>query len=119
MSVLSSIRDTAANLSLERALSLVREQQLQRMLAGHPMSEQELREQEREAILGIARILYCDDAVMSMGIANKRGVTDHRKDYVARATAAADAAVLISHQRLCQIPMVGDPAYQFPRQVAQ
>lgn len=114
MSILSSIRDTASTLSLERALSHVRDLQLRRMLAGDPMTAEELRQQEREAVLGIARMLYNDDTVLAMGIAQQRGVTDHRKDYAARATAACDSATLISHQRLCDIPIVGDPAFAVP-----
>ena len=111
MSILSTMRDTAAMLGLDRALQALRDQQLHRMLEGNPLTEEELRAGAQEAVLVVARRMYCDETARALSIASANGKVDHRKQYAERATAAADTATLLSHQHLCRIPIVGDPDY--------
>ena len=112
MSVLSNLRDTISALSLEVALRDVRERQLRRLLLDdNPMTEQELRAAEREVVLATARLMYCDETAQAMGIVASAGRLDHRKDYASRATASADLMCLWTHQLLCRLPVVGDPAF--------
>ncbi len=109
MSIMSGMRDTLANLSFERALREVRDLQIQRMLDGRPLSQQELQALERDAALKAARQMYCDETVLAWGIAQNAGQRDHRKDYASRSTASADMAVLATHRWICRIAIVGDP----------
>ena len=111
MSIMSGLRDTVAALSFDRRLQEVRDQQLQRVLDGRPMTDDELREAEREAALQVARLMYSDDTALAMGIATQRGERDHRKDYAARSSTQADVAALVTHQVICALPVVGDPEH--------
>lgn len=114
MSILSGARDVLSLLAFERALGRVRDQQLQRMLDGRPMSDDELRQAEREAALATARQLYADDTALAMGLARAPGERDHRRDYAARSSAPAEVAALSSHHALCRLPIVGDPSLVSP-----
>jgi hypothetical protein len=114
MSIMSSLRDTAASLAFDRALQGVRDLQIQRLLDGRPMGGDELREAEKSAVLGVARHFYNDDTALAMGLAAQAGERDHKRDYAGRAQAPADQATLFTHRLICALPVVGDPANALP-----
>ena len=116
MSLMSSLRDTAAALAFDRALQGVRHLQIQRLLDGRPLGEAALRAAETEAALGVARTLYSDDTVIAMGIAAQSGERNHKRDYAARTNAGSDIATLFTHRCICAIPVVGDPAHALEAQ---
>ena len=111
MSLMSGLRDTIATLAFDRQLQAVRERQIAGVLDGVPLSEDALREAERQAALTVARQMYNDDVALAMGIAVKPGERDHRKDYAARSSAQGDVSVLAAHRIICGLPIVGDPAH--------
>jgi hypothetical protein len=111
MSLMSGLRDTIATIAFDRRLQTVRERQIAGVLDGAPLSDDALREAEKDAALAVARQMYNDDAALAMGIAEQAGERDHRKDYGARSSAQGDVSVLTAHRIICGLPIVGDPAH--------
>lgn len=111
MSLMSGLRDTIATIAFDRHLQAVRERQIVGMLDGAPLSDDALREAEKQAALTVARQMYNDETALAMGIAGQAGERDHRKDYAARSSAQGDVSVLVAHRILCGLPIVGDPAH--------
>lgn len=113
MSMMTNLRDITASIMFGRELQAVRDAQLQQMLDGQPMSDEQLRAAEQEAVLRVARQLYSDKTALAMGFAKAPGERDHKRDYAARTNANADAAALFTHRVICELPVVGDPAHAF------
>ena len=111
MSIMSSLRDTTASIAFDRALQGVRDRQIDSLLDGRPMSDDALREAERQAALAVARRFYNDETALAMGLATRAGERDHKQDYARRMQATADQATLFTHHLICALPVVGDPAH--------
>lgn len=106
---MSSYRDTMSTLSLEQALGRLRDQQIDRLLAGHPMPDEELRQAERAIAIQLAEHFYGGATCQAMAIASGPGHGGGLQSFATRSTVMADAAILLAHRMLCRIPVVGGP----------
>ncbi len=111
MSIMSGFRDTLASLALEQALGRLRDEQIERLLAGAPLSDEQLRQSEKTIAMQLAQHYWGEACTSALAIPS---VPDVVAAYAARCTVASDAAVLLTHRILCQIPVVGDPAHDLP-----
>lgn len=111
MSIMSGFRDTLASLALEQALGRLRDEQIERLLAGAPLSDEQLRQAEKAIAMQLAQHYWGGACASALGIS---AAPDVAAAYAARCTVAGDAAALLTHRILCQIPVVGDPAHDLP-----
>jgi len=109
VSIMSSFRDTLSTLSLEQALGRLRDQQMDRLLDGKPISDEALRQAERAIAVQLAEHFYGDATHQAMAIAPGDGQGGVLSSFAARSTVMADAAILLAHRMLCRVPVVGDP----------
>lgn len=111
MSIMSGFRDTLASLALEQALGRLRDEQIERLLAGAPLSDEQLRQSEKAIAMQLAQHYWGEACTSALAIP---AAPDVVAAYAARCTVAGDAATLLTHRILCQIPVVGDPAHDLP-----
>src|SRR3954469_4503681 len=106
--MLADGRDLVGIIALEKRLGVVRERAAERVIAGRPMTAEELAAAEKEAQAEVKREYY----TAALRRLDKPGETrsdDQHPD--ARGQRLAEHGLWFSHRGLLALPLVGDPAF--------
>ena len=76
-----------------------------------PLSDEQLRQSEKTIVMHLAQHYWGEAYTSALAIP---AAPDVVAAYAAHCTVASDAAVLLTHRILCQIPVVGDPTHDLP-----
>lgn len=109
--MLPQIRDLVATIAFEKRLSLLREEFLERALAGDAPDPEFWDQGEREALSYVERSFYGPEMARSLGAEDGES-SGGAGDFEDRSQKVVERALVFSHARLKAIPFVGHPDFQ-------
>jgi len=108
---LAAARDTASIFVLDDLLSRLREEYLEKALAGSPPGDDFWPPREQAAVEEIKRRFY-NQEVREVVKPAEAGEMDDQKDFESRGQKLTEHAIWMTHALLKQIPYVGQEEYQ-------
>lgn len=102
---LAAARDTAATFFLADALSRIREEYMERVLAGEAPGREFWDEREEAVLEALKRRYY--NAEVRAAVRPEAGAMSDDEDFDSRGQELTEKAIWLTHERLKAIPFVG------------
>lgn len=104
------LRDLLSVIYLEKRLSLLREDYLERSLSGMSLNENFIRQQEKVILQDMKKNFFSGAVQEFLRYSNSQDLSDE-EDFVGRSQKLTERAVILTHRKLLAIPYVGQEGY--------